>query len=162
MSIQTTPDSGIIEISSTGQYSPGSIRISSDSSPAAPDTFSYPRWNSHVTDRSIYLGSSGLGSGLVSPVPAPRLASPALAPRFPSLLPGRVPHSANLARPMISSRSVAPSHSVVSSNYADHNIENELGRLHEQCEALHTENSELKGQVESLRCTFTFLLHIGH
>ena len=145
MSVQPISASSPIVISSDSCARP--ISISSDLSPArASDVFSPPyatHWKSQITDRSISLGSPGLGS---------RLASPTISSRVPATHTTRVSYPANLSRPGISSRSAAPNH---------HNVEFELAQLREQCESLRkqceatrAENSELRGRVEALRYIF--------
>ena len=146
MSVLPVSASSPIEVSSSDVCSPRAITISSNSSPIrASDTFLYsqvPYW----TDHSISLGSSGLPS---------RIASPAAVPRTPGVHSTRTSHPANISRPndvsrsMLGSHSVATSHSTIPAHYT--NIELELVQLREQCNTLHTENSELKGKVEALR-----------
>lgn len=138
MFVHCNPASSPINISSDS-HSSGTIIISSDSSPAQfSDTLAHPwaetpRQRSPTTDRSISLGS--IGSRLASPAPGPRTQLPAY-----------------VSRPSIASRSMLPSRSTVHTRY--HDTESELMLLHDQLEALQTENSELKGQVEALRCVF--------
>ena len=119
---------------------PRALSVSSDLSPIqisrrVPPPQA-PRFISQVTDRSIFLGS---------PTPASRLVSPALSSRVSGLLPAHVP------RPALSTHS-ALSRSIAPAQYQD--VDLELAQLREQCEALQTENAELKGRVEALKYIF--------
>ena len=144
MSMPPQPASGPINISSGGgTVSPTQIVISSDSSsPGRPSDDFVPSVASRmrsITDRSVFLGTPALSSPLV---PEP--------PVVGSCIPASISRTTN--RPCLSLASHSRiSHSVISPLYQEIDIGLELTELRQQCDALQTENGELKGQIEALK-----------
>ena len=125
------------------------ISISDDSSPARnPDAFSHtPHWT-QITDRSVYLGSPGRGSGFPS--------QNTIASRVPSLLPTRGSYPASHSHSILPTHSTVPSRSIPT---YDQNIERELMELRELCDTLQTENADLQGKFNGLQYVF---IHSSH
>ena len=144
MSVPPQPASGPISISSGGDtVSPTQIVISSDSSsPGRPSDDFVPSVASRmrsITDRSVFLGTPALSSPLV---PEP--------PVVGSRIPASISRTTNRPRLSLASHSRI-SHSVASPRYQEFDIGLELTELRQQCDALQTENGELKGQIEALK-----------
>ena len=161
MSIQSTLSSSPIDVSSD-VHSPYQITISSDLTPAHVSDGSSrtpaPHLDSIVTDRSIYLGTpTSLGS---------RLVSPASGSGLPSVHRARVSHPANPLHPTRSSHTTASAHYFELELQELHQqieaLQTENGELRGRCEVLQTENCELRGRVEALKYVFIWLPHESH